>query len=136
MVSAISPDIGQSMMVTLYLMFSHNYEAIAYFSGMLLGIALSVWKPSRFSIFVLLGFAVLLFSFEYDKHIITGLRNQTLLSLSTAQPHLRFQRLINLFISEFLPIFFYVLGWGMIFTSIFYAGLKLNKVKDYKDKDK
>ncbi|OGG06244.1 hypothetical protein A3D05_03715 [Candidatus Gottesmanbacteria bacterium RIFCSPHIGHO2_02_FULL_40_24] len=123
----MAPDLRQNIIVTLYLLFSHNYIAFAYFTGIILGIILSIWKPSRFSVFILLGFAVLLFSYEYDKHIIAGLREQTLQSIITVTPHFRFQRLINLFISEILPVVFYVSGWGLVFAAVIYAGMKLGK---------
>ena len=127
--AAITPDLQQNIVVTVYLLFSHNYIAIAYFTGIVLGIILSLWKPSRFATLVLIGFSILLFSFEYDKHIIAGLREQTLKSLITQAPHYRVQRLVNLFISDLLPVLFYVTGWGMLFTSIVYAALKLGKGK-------
>ena|SRR3989338_2813130 len=125
----MAPDLKQNIAVTLYLLFTHNYIAIAYFSGMILGIILSVWKPSRFAVFIFLGFAILLFSYEYDKHIIAGLREQTLKSLITVTPHFKLQRIVNLFLSDLLPILFYITGWGLLFASIVYAGMKLGKKK-------
>lgn len=119
-------DIQQSIFVTFYLLFSHNYEAFAYFTGMVLGVALMIWKPSRFATFIMLGFAILLFQFEYDKHIIVALRDQTLTSLATTAKHLRFQKMVSLFISDFIPIILYLLGWGMVFASFVYAALKLH----------
>lgn len=125
----IAPDLSQNITTTLYLLFAHNYIAFAYFTGMLMGIALAVWRPSRFSLFVLLGFAMLLFSFEYDKHIIEPLRNQTITSLVTVTPHYKVSKVIDILISEILPVLFYTVGWGMVFTSIVYAGMKLGKGK-------
>lgn len=120
----VSPDLQQSIFTTLYLLFSHNYEALAYFTGMVIGIILLIKKPSRFATFIMLGFALLLFQFEYDKHIIVAFRDQTIRSLATAQPHYRFQRIIDVIITELLPILFYCLGWFFIFLSIVYASLK------------
>lgn len=125
----ITPDLQQNIFITIYLLFSHNYIVIAYFVGFLISIALALYRPSRFAALVLLGFAVLLFSYEYDKHIIEGLRQQTLTSLVTAEPHFKLQRLINVVISELLPVFFYILGWGLLFTAIFKAGIKISKPK-------
>lgn len=123
----ITPELGQNIFVTVYLLFSHNYIAMAYFTGLILGIILSVKWPSRFSTFTLLGFGILLFSYEYDKHIIEGFRQQTLRSLITLQPHLRLQRLINVTISEILPIVFYAAGWAFLYLAIIYAGKRLGK---------
>ena len=96
----VTPDLRQNIVVTLYLLFSHNYIAIAYFTGMVIGIILSIWKPSRFATFILLGFAILLISFEYDKHIIEGLREQTMNSLITITPHFKVQRFVSLFLTH------------------------------------
>jgi hypothetical protein len=123
----VSPDISQGIVTTIYNTFSHNSEAFAYFVGMCIGIGLMIRKPSRFATFVMLGFALLLFGFEYDKHIIIGLRDQTLTSLATARPHLRFNRIVSIFISELLPIIFYAAGWVLVFLSIIVASLKMHK---------
>lgn len=129
----MAADLQQNIIVTFYLLFSHNYIAIAYFSGMLLGIILSLVKPSRFAVFVFLGFAILLFSYEYDKHIIAGLREQTLKSLITVNPHYRLSRFVNLFLSDLLPVIFYISGWGLVLGAIVIAALQLgnNKKRNY-----
>src|SRR3989344_7830326 len=111
----IAPDLQQNIFVTIYLLFSHNYIPFAYFTGLVIGIILSVYRPSRFATFVLLGFAILLFSYEYDKHIIEGLRQQTIQSLITTQPHYRLQRIIDLTLTELLPVLFYLTGWVFLF---------------------
>ncbi len=125
--TSITPDLRQNIIVTLYLLFSHNYIAIAYLIGLVISIVLSIYKPSRFTTFCFLGFAILLFSFEYDKHIISGLREQTLRSLITTTPHFRLQRLIDLTISEIFPILFYIIGWAFLFLAIIYAAKKLGR---------
>ena len=130
----ITPDLRQNIVVTLYLLFTHNHIAFAYLAGIIVGIGLLIWKPSRFATFIFLGFSILLFSFEYDKHIIAGLREQTLNSLITTTPHFRLQRMVNLFLSDLLPIFFYLAGWGMVLGSIIYAAIRLSKTNK-KNKD-
>lgn len=127
MAPPVAADLQQSIFTTFYLLFSHNYEALAYFTGMIIGIILLIKKPSRFATFIMLGFALLLFQFEYDKHIIVAFRDQTIRSLATAQPHYRFQRIIDVIITELLPIIFYCMGWFFIFLSIIYAALRIDK---------
>ena len=124
----MAPDLRQNIIVTLYLLFTHNELAIAYFSGVLLAVWLSISRPSRFATFLLIGFALLLFQYEYDKHIITGLRDQTMTSLITEQPHLRVQRLINLVLSDLLPIGLFTAGWGCIYVAIISAARKMHKL--------
>jgi hypothetical protein len=127
--NVIASDLQQNILVTIYLLFSHNYIAFVYLLGVIIGIGLSLYRPSRFATLILLGFAILLFSFEYDKHIIVGLREQTIKSLITAQPHYKLQRMVDLLISEVLPVFFYILGWLTIFTAVIKAGVSFGKKK-------
>lgn len=129
MTPSIAPDLSQSLITALYSLFSHNYEALAYFTGMMIGIILLIKKPSRFATFIMLGFAMLLFQYEYDKHLVSALRDQTLTSLSTARPHLRFQRIVSVIITELMPIVLYIAGWGMIYISIIAAALKTHEKK-------
>lgn len=121
---SIPSDIKQNFIITIYLLFTHNYIAFAYFGGLLISFFLSLIKPSRFSVLMLVGFLILLFSFEYDKHLIVPFREQTLKSLIAQTPHYRLQKLINLTISEILPMFFYTLGWGLIYLAIIIEGFK------------
>ena len=127
METSLSPDLQQNLIITAYLLFSHNYIAFIYLIGFLISTLLSIIKPSRFAILNLLGFLILLFSYEYDKHIIVGLREQTLNSLITETPHYKLEKVVNLIISQGLPIFFYILGWFLIFIAIVYAAFKLTK---------
>lgn len=127
--AAITLDLQQNILVTIYLLFSHNYIAFAYFAGLVISIILAIYRPSRFTTFAFLGFAILLFSFEYDKHIIEGFRQQTLNSLITVTPHFKVQKLIDLVITHLLPVIFYVAGWFFIYLAIFYAARKMGKKK-------
>lgn len=129
----VSPDLRQNIIVTLYLLFTHNQLAIAYFLGLALAVGLSIYRPSRFATFLLIGFALLLFQYEYDKHIITGLREQTMTSLITDQPHFRVQRLVNLVISDLLPIGLFVIGWGCIYLSVIWASSQTQTQKNGTD---
>ena len=106
-------------MRTLYLTFSHNQLVIAYVAGVVISAFMAFKKPSRFYLMLLLGFAILAFNFEYDKHIIDGLREQTLNAIVTDPgKHFRAQRFISLVITELVPVGLYILGWGTIFVAI------------------
>ncbi len=117
-------DLSSNVIHTIYALFIHNYILLAYLLGLIISVFIAFKKPSRFSLFLILGFAILAFSFEYDKHIVEGLRQQTLQSLITAQPHQRIQKWTSLIIGEILPIFFYVFGWLMIYLAILIEGTK------------
>lgn len=121
----ITSDLSINIIHTLYLLFAHNYIVFTYFTGLLISIFLSIKSPSRYSIFLFLGFAFLTFSFEYDKHIAENLRQQTLQSLITEKPHYTAQKYIDSLIGEILPIFLYTTGWICIFTSLFLGSKKI-----------
>lgn len=123
----LTPDIKQNLIITLYLSFTHNYILFAYLIGLLVSVVIAIKQPSRFIILLLIGFAILAFSFEYDKHIITSFREQTLTSLITETPHYRLQKYINLTISEAIPILLYLTGWIFIYSAIITAGLQKKK---------
>ncbi len=117
-------ELQQNVIHTIYALFVHNYIVFAYFFGLLLSLYLAIKSPSRFAVFLSIGFALLTFSYEYDKHIVAGLREQTINSLITAEPHYRLQRWLNILIGEVFPILFYLVGWAMIYIALFLKGFK------------
>lgn len=126
----ISGDVLQKLIHAAYTTFDHNQIIVAYIGGILLSGILAVWKPNRFSILLLLGFSVLAFGFEYDKHFVGALTRQTLQSIiDDPALHLRTQRYITTFLGEILPIFFYMVGWGLIYTGMFLGvkNISMNK---------
>lgn len=128
----MSSDLSQGILRTLYLTFAHNELVIAYVTGLVISGVMAFKRPGRFYLLLLMGFAILAFNFEYDKHIIDALREQTLTSI-VADPskHFRVQRLIRLLISELVPVILYIAGWGCIFIAIISGGIK----KDIKSKN-
>lgn len=110
----ITPELQQNIFYTLYFTVTHNALAIFYAAGILAAVILSIVKPSRKSVILLLGFIVLLFSFEYSKHIEEGLKQQTLNSLITIQEHNQVRRIVNIVTSKLLPRGLPVLGWLMV----------------------
>lgn len=120
----MSSDLSQGLLRTLYLTFSHNELVTAYVIGLVISAIMAFKKPSRYHLMLLMGFAVLAFNFEYDKHIIDGLRDQTMVSIiSDPGKHFGAQRFISLVITELVPVMLYVFGWGMIFAAIITQGV-------------
>lgn len=121
----MSPDLSQGIIRTLYLTFAHNELVIAYVGGLVISAIMAFKRPSRFYLLLLIGFAILAFNFEYDKHIIDVLREQTLTSI-VADPgkHFRAQRFINLIITELTPVALYLAGWGFVFVAIISQGIR------------
>src|SRR3990167_3608989 len=97
-----------------YELFSHNYIPITYFFLLLISLFFAVKKPTRPNLLLVLGFFLLLFNYEYDKHISEGLRDQTQMSLTQGSTHRKVSILIS-FVTEFMfPIFIYLAGCGLI----------------------
>ncbi len=121
----MTPDLSQGILRTVYLTFAHNELVMAYVAGLCISAIMAFKKPNRFYLSLLIGFAILAFNFEYDKHIIDSLREQTLVSI-VADPgkHFKVQRFISLVITELVPVVLFLAGWGMIFVAIISQGLK------------
>ncbi|OGK62283.1 hypothetical protein A2334_02355 [Candidatus Roizmanbacteria bacterium RIFOXYB2_FULL_38_10] len=126
----LTPDLKQNIFYLIYFTVSHNALALLYSCGILFSVGYSIYKPSRKSVLLLLGFLILLFGFEYDKHIVTSLREQTLNALITIQEHNKVRRIVNIFTLKALPILLPLAGWTFIFLSL-YLHLK-NRLFDKK----
>lgn len=120
----ISADLSATIIHTVYGTFSHNYVLFSYLLGFLVSTVLVIFRPSRFSFLLVLGFLILAFSFEYDKHIAAGLREQTLEALMHDRTYYRTQKIVSLFISEVLPMFLYLLGWVLVYIALVIGGMK------------
>ncbi len=115
----ITPDLKQNIFYTVYFTVSHNFAAFIYLAGIIVSLIFALIKPTRKSIFFLLGFIILLFSFEYNKHILEGLREQTLNALITIQEHNKVRRIINVITLKALPVLLPITGWGLIGLATF-----------------
>jgi len=118
-------DITQGVVNTLFLTFSHNQYAIAFFIGAFISFGLLLIKPSRYAVLLLFGFIVLLVGFEYDKHIVQPLEEQTLTSLDFDKSGASLA--VSRTLKKILPFFFFLAGWGSIFLAIFIKGVKKQK---------
>jgi hypothetical protein len=98
------PDIQQNIFYTIYFILLHNAFAIIFLGGLLAATAWALYKPTRKAVLFMIGFALLLFAFEYSKHIAEGLKEQTLNSVITEQPSYKLERLINVTLSKLLPL--------------------------------
>lgn len=110
----MAPDTQQNIFYTVYFLILHNWQPMFYFSGLIVSFGWSYWKPSRGKILFLLGFALLLFAFEYSKHIEDPLVEQTRNSLITERQNYKVERVIHLALSRAIPIGLPILGWSII----------------------
>lgn len=112
---------------TVFLTFLHNQYAIAFLGGAVLAIFSLLVKPSRRTVLLLIGFVTLLVGFEYDKHIIAPLQDQTLTSLGLDKSGGSASTLVIRTFQKLLPVFFFTIGWGSLFLAIFAKGMKRNE---------
>ncbi len=123
----IPADLQQNIFITIYLTILHNYVAIFYFLGLVVTTIWAFFKPSRPLILAMAGFALLLFIFEYNKHLAVEFKNQTFNSIITEQPHYKAQQFINFIFNRVIPDGTPVAGW-LLLASSFFLGVK-NKFK-------
>jgi len=115
----ITPDLKQNVLLTIYLTFTDNFFAILYATGIVISAFLAIRKPTRSFIFLLLGFIILLFGFEYQKHILEGLKEQTINALITVQEHNKVRRLVNIVLVKATPILLPFFGWIFVIIGAF-----------------
>jgi hypothetical protein len=109
---------------TVFLTFLHNQYAIAFLLGAILSLIALLIKPSRYFVLLLIGFLTLLLGFEYNKHIIEPLQDQTLTSLGLEDGGGSAGTLVIRTFQKLLPILFFTIGWGSIFIAIFAKAFK------------
>lgn len=111
---------------TAFSFYSHNWQFVYFgaFAGFCF-IRLII-KPSRFYVLLLLGFLLLLFEFEYAKHLIPHVK-ENVTDLILVDSGRKSFSLADTFFSKLLPIFMQGLGWFLIFISLFFV---------HKDKEK
>lgn len=116
----ISPELQQGIFNLIYFTWLHNGQAIAYFVGILISLYLQFKNPNRKNLLLFIAFILLLLQFEFVKHIITPLEEQTLQAVyEQGVQATRFTRLTQLFIQKFIPFGLYLAGWGSLFLAIF-----------------
>ena len=110
---------------TIYLTFIHNKELVGYVFGFIVMIFVTLIKPSRSNFLITFGFLILGFGFEYDKHIINALREQTINALQVGQGiSATYINFINIFLTHLLPILFWLTGWGVLLLGLIVGGVK------------
>ncbi len=114
----ITPELKQNIWYTLYFTITHNVPVFFFGTCIIGSIILSLYKPTRKSILLLLGFISLLLGYEYEKHIVEGIKEQTMNSLITINEHYTLRRIINVFFIKILPFSLYAGGLLLVLGSI------------------
>ena len=121
----ISQELQQGLFNIAYFTWLHNSQAIAYFVGIVITLALQFKKPNHKNLLFFVGFLVLLLNFEYQKHFIDPFLEQTVQAvLEQGATATRFQRIANFFFQKFVPLISYLVGWGSIFIAMIFGSKK------------
>lgn len=121
----IAPDTQQNIVYTAFFLLSHNFEAILYSVGIAVMTIWMIYKPSRSKFLIFLGFVLLLFAFQYKKHIVEGLVEQTRTSLITERQSWRIERYMTLVLEKLVPFALPVFGWLLIIGGVLMKYLKI-----------
>lgn len=114
----MSPDTQQNALYTLYFLILHNWQPVLYLGGLMWYFLKAYLSPTRGKILLIGGFALLLFSFEYSKHIQDSLVEQTRNSLITERQSVRVERVIHLTLNRAIPIGGPILGWIVVVSGM------------------
>lgn len=125
---SLPDDLKQNIFYMVYFIVKHNFLAIIFAALAILSAILAIVRPSRSAVFMLLGSLLLFLSFEYFKHIKDPLRDQTIGSLITIQPHNKVTRIVNFTLNKAIPIFLPLTGTTLVLISI--LSLFKNKKSD------
>ncbi len=125
----INAELQQNIFFTVFFTVTHNLPVFLYGAGVLFFALLSIIKPRRSYILMLLGFILLLFGFEYNKHILEGLREQTINALITTQEHNLVRRIVDIVLEKVLPILFPFNGVALIGMGIYFLKRERNTTK-------
>lgn len=116
----MAPDTKQNLFYTIYFLLLHNAEAIFYLSAVILFTLLALYKPTRGKVITMWGFLILLFAFEYNKHILEPLTLQFMNSLITERPSFRIEYTINLILIKLVPTGLPIIGWCLVVLGFFF----------------
>jgi len=116
----------QGLFYLLYWTWLHNYQVIALIFGALLAIGLMLYRPKRIYLIFFLGFLLLFFQYEYLKHIVQPLEEQTLKTAIVSDTQTKARKVIDFTLNRLVPFGSYLGGWGLIFLGMVMGG-KNNK---------
>lgn len=117
---------------TLFSTVNHNLSVIIYVGAAGLMIVLLIVRPNRKLILFLLGFILLAFNFQYVKHIVDPLAEQTRVAIeSTGYQSAKSRRLMNIVFEDLIPLVTFIGGWTCLVM-----GMIIDHIRDIVSKHK
>ena len=108
-----------NLITTGFSFYAHNGPVVFYGLGLALSLLFLILQPKRRFVLSLLAFAVLLFSFEYQKHFTAHFYSHIVLQLANPEAQFREYSLLARFFNQLFPMGLDFLGWGLLFLSLF-----------------
>ncbi len=108
----------QGLFQLIYFTYLHNQLAIGLIIAALVALILLLKKPQRQYVFFFLGFLLLILHFEYQKHIVKDLADQTIATLFLEEGNYRFRWLTKVGLYHLVPLIMWLLGWGSIILGL------------------
>lgn len=130
----MAPDTLQNLYITIKLTLTHNFEAIIEFIFWLFFLTKSLIKPTRYFILLSTGFLILLFNFQYNKHIVEGLKEQTLDSLVTQRQSYKTAFVVEKTFDKAIPFALPIIGWSNIISGFIIWAVSYKEKKVLKEK--
>lgn len=115
----IAPDTQQNFLYALYFLIRHNALPILYLCALTLSTIWALIRPTRAKILCMIGFSLLLFAFQYEKHIQEPLLTQTRNSLITERSSQRVDRAISLVVEDVAHRTFNAMGVISLISATF-----------------
>jgi len=119
----MAPDTQQNVLYTILFLIEHNALALIYTTAIIFVTGHLLWKPTRGKVLILWGCILLLFAFEYSKHILEPLKEQTIQSLITQRKSVRIEFYITKFLTKIVPFALPIFGCILIGIGIFFDTL-------------
>ncbi|MBQ6437975.1 hypothetical protein IJJ12_01165 [bacterium] len=110
--------LGQGIFQLIYFTYLHNQLVIGFLLTAGVALYALIKKPTRERVFWFVGFLVLMLHFEYQKHIVADLADQTIATLFLEEGHYRFRWLTQVFIYHAIPLVMWLVGWGSVILGL------------------
>ncbi len=109
-----------SLYTTLYSFYDHNGPLVFFGGVAILCLLLSLKRPGKFYLFMFLGFVILTFNFEYDKHLFLKIRTDMLDLIFPPGERFRKYFIVRNFLEFILPVVLDIVGWGTIILALLF----------------
>lgn len=125
-IPGVGPDIEQALQHFVSLTVIHNVYPLLLALVGIAAIASAVHKPERWKILLFIGCGLLLGHFEFMKHIMEPLLEQTHVTLQTETPNYRYLWIIDKSLTRVIPLSLVIGG----LVSLVLSGLTWHKERD------